>query len=150
MEQESVFDNAKANAFAGKLLEILNGGCLSLMISVGHKTGLFDTLSVLQSPGTSEEIAEKANLNERYVREWLGGMVVGGIVEYFPNEKTYLLPPEHSAFTTRAAGIDNLALFSQYYKWLQIPLQAKKPRLYGDKKGDGENSNTFDFVVLRI
>src|SRR4029079_2065054 len=114
MEQKSVFDNAKAEAFAGKLLEILNGGCLSLLISVGHKTGLFDTLSGLQNPSTSEEIAKKANLNERYVREWLGGMVVGGIVEYFPNEKTYQLPPEHSAFTTRAAGIDNLALFSQY------------------------------------
>ena len=114
MVQKPVFDNVKAEAFAGKLLEILNGGCLSLLISVGHKTGLFDTLSSLQNPSTSEEIAKKANLNERYVREWLGGMVVGGIVEYFPNEKKYLLPPEHSAFTTRAAGIDNIALFSQY------------------------------------
>lgn len=114
MVQKPVFDNVKAEAFAGKLLEILNGGCLSLLISVGHKTGLFDTLSGLQNPSTSEEIAKKANLNERYVREWLGGMVVGGIVEYFPNEKKYLLPPEHSAFTTRAAGIDNIALFSQY------------------------------------
>lgn len=114
MEQKPAFDNVKAEAFAGKLLEILNGGCLSLLISVGHKTGLFDTLSSLEKPSTSEEIAKRANLNERYVREWLGGMVVGGIVDYFPNEKTYLLPPEHSAFTTRAAGIDNLALFSQY------------------------------------
>ena len=114
MVQKPVFDNVKAEPFAGKLLEILNGGCPSLLISVGHKTGLFDTLSGLQNPSTSEEIAKKANLNERYVREWLGGMVVGGIVEYFPNEKKYLLPPEHSAFTTRAAGIDNIALFSQY------------------------------------
>ena len=114
MEQKPVFDNVKAEAFAGKLLEILNGGCLSLLISVGHKTGLFDTLSGLQNPSTSKEIAKKANLNERYVREWLGGMVVGGIVEYFSHEKKYLLPPEHSAFTTRAAGINNIALFSQY------------------------------------
>jgi hypothetical protein len=111
---ESEFDNAKAEAFAGKLLEIINGGCLSLMISVGHKTGLFDVMSRLEKPSTSKEIAKKANLNERYVREWLGGMVVSGIVEYFPYEKTYQLPLEHSAFTTRAAGINNLALFSQY------------------------------------
>ena len=41
-------------------------------------------------------------------------MVVGGIVEYSSAEKRYSLPPEHAAFTTRAAGIDNLALFSQY------------------------------------
>lgn len=114
MLEKSGFDGAKAEAFAGKLLEIINGGCLSLMISVGHKTGLFDVMSRLEKPSTSEEIAKEANLNERYVREWLGGMVVGGIVEYDPDGKKYLLPPEHSAFTTRAAGIDNLALFSQY------------------------------------
>ncbi len=41
-------------------------------------------------------------------------MVVGGIVQYYTDEKRYALPPEHAAFTTRAAGIDNLALFSQY------------------------------------
>ena len=108
------FDHTKARAFAVKLLEIINGGCLSLMISVGHKTGLFDTLSELKTPSTSGEIAKSANLNERYVREWLGAMVVGGIVEYNTTEKRYVLPPEHAAFTTKAAGIDNLALFSQY------------------------------------
>ncbi|MDF0682402.1 MAG: class I SAM-dependent methyltransferase [Candidatus Nitrosocosmicus sp.] len=108
------FANAKAEAFAGKLLEIINGGSLSLMISIGHKTGLFDTLSELQTPSTSEEIAKKAHLNERYTREWLGAMVVGGIVHYYPDQKRYSLPSEHAAFTTRAAGINNIALFSQY------------------------------------
>ncbi|MDQ4073153.1 MAG: class I SAM-dependent methyltransferase [Thermoproteota archaeon] len=107
-------DNAKSEAFSSRLLDILNGGCLSLMISIGHKTGLFDTMSRLQGPLSSEEIAIAANLNERYVREWLGAMVVGGIVEYDPSSKRYSLPPEHAAFTTRAAGIDNIALFSQY------------------------------------
>ena len=93
MDQKSVYDNAKAEAFARKLLDILNSGCLSLLLSVGHKTGLFDTLSGLKNPSTAEKIAKKANLNERYVREWLGGMVVGGIVEYFPNEKNTFYPP---------------------------------------------------------
>ena len=114
MVEKSGFDNAKAEAFAGKLLEIINGGSLSLMISIGHKTGLFDTLSELQTPSTSEEIARKAHLNERYTREWLGAMVVGGMVDYYPDEKRFFLPSEHAAFTTRAAGIDNIALFSQY------------------------------------
>ena len=114
MEEKSGFDNAKAEAFAGKLLEIINGGSLALMISIGHKTGLFDTLSELQTPSTSEEIAIKAHLNERYTREWLGAMVVGGIVRYYPDQKRYFLPSEHAAFTTRTAGIDNIALFSQY------------------------------------
>jgi hypothetical protein len=120
MVEKSGFDNAKAEAFAGKLLEIINGGSLSLMISIGHKTGLFDTLSELQTPSTSEEIARKAHLNERYTREWLGAMVVGGMVHYYPDEKRFFLPSEHAAFTTRAAGIDNIALFSQYISLMGV------------------------------
>ena len=50
MLENTGFDNTKSEAFAGKLLEIINGGCLSLMVSVGHKTGLFDTMSELQMP----------------------------------------------------------------------------------------------------
>ena len=41
------------------------------MTSIGHQTGLFDTMAGLP-PSTSEQIAEAAGLHERYVREWLG------------------------------------------------------------------------------
>ncbi len=106
-------DQAKAEAFAGRLLEVLNNGGLTLMISVGHRTGLFDAMSEFP-PATSEEIAQKAGLNERYVREWLGAMVTGRIVTYHPDTRKYSLPAEHAAFTTRPAGADNLAVFAQY------------------------------------
>ncbi len=106
-------DQAKAEAFAGKLMQTLNDGFLALLISVGHRTGLFDAMAGLP-PSTSQQIADAASLNERYVREWLGGMVVGKVVEYDPATATYQLPPEHAAFLTRAAGLDNMAFFSQY------------------------------------
>jgi ubiquinone/menaquinone biosynthesis C-methylase UbiE len=83
------------------------------MISVGHKTGLFDAMATLP-PSTSEQIARKAKLNERYVREWLGSMVTGKIVEYDSKNGTYKLPAEHAAAVTRTAGIDNLATIAQY------------------------------------
>ncbi|GGW62089.1 MULTISPECIES: class I SAM-dependent methyltransferase [Streptomyces] len=101
-------DPAKQEAFAGRLLEVLNGASLALLTSVGHQTGLFDTLSTLP-PATSDDIAKAAGLDARYVREWLGGMVVGGFVDYAPDTATYTLPPEHAASLTRAAGPDNLA-----------------------------------------
>ena len=106
------FDKAKAEEFASKMIQILNGGMLSLMISIGHKTGLFDIISRLQA-STSDEIALTTNLNERYIREWLGAMVTGGILNYDASTTRYLLPPEHAVFLTRAAGIDNLAVLTQ-------------------------------------
>jgi hypothetical protein len=52
------------------------------------------------APATSSAIAERAGLTERYVREWLGAMVCGGIVEYEPSARTYRLPPEHALLLT--------------------------------------------------
>src|SRR6188472_2087646 len=74
-------DGTRAEEFAGRTLRILNDGMLTLLISVGHQSRLFDTMAELEA-ATSEEIARAAGLDERYVREWLAGMTVGGIVEH--------------------------------------------------------------------
>jgi ubiquinone/menaquinone biosynthesis C-methylase UbiE len=118
MAVESPFDSDKAGAFAERLLATLNHGALCLMISIGHRTGLFDTMRDL-APATSAGIAAKAKLNERYVREWLGAMVTGRIVDVDPSTGQFSLPAEHAAFLTRAAEADNIGVFAQY-----IPLLA--------------------------
>ena len=107
------YDNSKAEEFASKMFQFLNSGMLSLMISIGYKTGLFDTIAQLK-PSTSQEISQAAKLNERYIREWLGAMVTGNIIEYDSLTEKYFLPKEHSAFLTRKSGIDNLAVLAQY------------------------------------
>ncbi len=107
------FDSAKAEAFAGRLMAALNDGALCLMASIGHRTGLYDVLREMP-PATSQEIADRAGLNERYVREWLGAMVASGVVEVDADTGHFRLPPEHAAFLTRPAAADNLAVFTQY------------------------------------
>jgi SAM-dependent methyltransferase len=110
-------DKEKAETFVQKMLDVLNNAALALMTSIGHRTGLFDAMSKLQS-SSSLQIAEAAELNERYVREWLGAMVTGGLIEYDAAGQTYRLPPEHSAFLTRAASPNNLAVTSQFFSIL--------------------------------
>lgn len=109
----TAIDAARAEAFAGRALQIVNDGMLTLLVSVGHQTRLLDRMAE-HGPLASDELARTAGLDERYVREWLAGMTVGGIVEHDPDANTYLLPPEHAACLTRAAGPDNLASFAQY------------------------------------
>jgi hypothetical protein len=65
-------DETKATAFAERLLADLQSAAVTLMVSVGHRTGLFDAMAEL-APSTSQQVADAAGLNERYVREWLGG-----------------------------------------------------------------------------
>ncbi|GAA1226802.1 class I SAM-dependent methyltransferase [Kitasatospora nipponensis] len=105
-------DAVKQEEFGGRMIQVLNDACLCLMTGLGHESGLFDTMSAM-APATSTEIARAAGLDERYVREWLGAMVVGGFVDYRPEQGTYHLPPEHAAALTRSAGPDNLARIAQ-------------------------------------
>jgi SAM-dependent methyltransferase len=116
---DRILDEAKSEAFAGRMIDLLNGASVTLMTSIGHQVGLFDAMAD-GSAATSHQIAATADLNERYVREWLKAMVTGRFVDYDPTNDTYSLPPEHAAWLTRAAGVDNLALQTQY-----IPLLAQ-------------------------
>jgi ubiquinone/menaquinone biosynthesis C-methylase UbiE len=105
-------DATKVQAFAGRMLNIMNDGMLGLMISIGHRTGLFDKMATL-GPSTVQQIAKETDLNERYVREWLSAVVCGRIVEYDGRRGTFHLPAEHAACLTRAAGPNNIGILAR-------------------------------------
>jgi SAM-dependent methyltransferase len=102
-----------AEEFAGRMLRVMNDAALALMLSVGHRTGLFDVMAAMPA-ATSAEIASRASLDERYVREWLAVMTTSRIVEHDGAAGTYRLPAGHAAWLTRAAGMNNLATGMQY------------------------------------
>jgi SAM-dependent methyltransferase len=99
--------------FARRMLRMMNEAGLALMVSVGHRTGLFDVMATMPA-ATCAEIAARASLDERYVREWLAVMTTGRIVEHDGAAGSYSLPAGHAAWLTRAAGMDNLAAGMQY------------------------------------
>jgi SAM-dependent methyltransferase len=99
--------------FAGRMLRTMNEAAVALMVSVGHRAGLFDVMADMPA-ATSAEIASRASLDERYVREWLAVMTTGRIVEHDDAAGSYWLPADHAAWLTRAAGMDNLAAGMQY------------------------------------
>lgn len=66
-QTESAIEAAEVEAAAGRLLGILNDGSTAVLASIGPP-----------------QIADAAGLNERYVREWFGGMVTAQFVDYKP------------------------------------------------------------------
>ena len=103
-------DPARVEDFAGRLMTTYTDSVVTLLVDLGSRTGLLDALAA--GEGTSEELAERAGLVERYVRECLGGLVTAGIVDYSPSSATYALPPEHAAVLT-GPGAQNLAPISR-------------------------------------
>ncbi|MEH6471854.1 MAG: hypothetical protein V7752_11435, partial [Halopseudomonas sp.] len=109
----AINDNIGPDTAADQLIEMLNQGALALMVSIGHRTGLFDTLTEIP-PASSSTIAQHTGLSERYVREWLAAMTVGSIVQYDPSSKLYRLPKTYADLLSRRATPDNIAVFAQY------------------------------------
>lgn len=79
-------------AFADRVTDALDAASLALLLSLGHQSGLFDAMVALPAPATSVQIADAAGLSERYVREWLGGMTVAGVVDYHPRRRPIACP----------------------------------------------------------
>ncbi|MHC4955283.1 MAG: class I SAM-dependent methyltransferase [Planctomycetota bacterium] len=109
----STLNVERSEEFAERMIGIANSGALALMVSVGHRTRLFDTMRET-GPTSCDTLAASASLSERYVREWLGAMVSGGIVDYEPEAGTYHLPEERAALLTRSASPDNIAVTMQF------------------------------------
>ena len=108
------FDAARHDAFGERVIGMLNEASLAFMLSIGHRTGLLDTLRRLDRTATTHEIADESGLDERYVREWLGALVTGRVVDHDAPTRGYRLPPEHAAWLTRQATPNNLAGMMQF------------------------------------
>ncbi|HKP18123.1 MAG TPA: class I SAM-dependent methyltransferase [Gaiellaceae bacterium] len=65
-----------------------------VMISIGHKLGLYRALAG-RGPSSSVELAARTSCEERYVREWLNSQVAAGYLAYHEESDTYELPAAH-------------------------------------------------------
>jgi SAM-dependent methyltransferase len=111
----SMTDEARSREFGGALVGMYSGAVLTQLIAVGHETGLFHAGA--EGPASSLELAERAGLDERYVREWLGAMTTGGVFTYDPEARTYELPPEHAVWLVgdRASNAAPMSLMLNHF-----------------------------------
>ena len=118
------FNEQKFENFTHKLTATLNAGALNLGLGLGYRLGLFRTLAEFDSPRPARAVAGAAGLSPRYVREWLGLMTAGGVVEITTGpdgEALYYLPPEHAAPLIGAHGRSDLGVYTQEIPLLTTP-----------------------------
>src|SRR4051812_10567767 len=87
-------DEAKLMEFVGKAVGDVGALLAGSMVVIGDRLGLYRAM-VGAGPVTSEELAEKTDTSERYVREWLGAQAATGYVLYDGDDR-YSLPDEHA------------------------------------------------------
>jgi 2-polyprenyl-3-methyl-5-hydroxy-6-metoxy-1,4-benzoquinol methylase len=99
----TAIEEAAIETFAEKVLGDMAGAYTFFMAGLGDRLGLFTELAA-HGPATSRELAERTHLDERYVREWLGGMAAACYLEYDPDSRRYNLPPHHEPVLAEESG----------------------------------------------
>ena len=104
----TTLDRDAARAFQKRMVAVRNDAALGLLLGIGDELGLLEVLA-RTGPADTATLAAAAGVDERYLREWLDGIVAGDVATYDPATGRYALPPEHAACLTPADGPVNLA-----------------------------------------
>ena len=105
-------DKSKREQFVNQMMGYVTGAALSGMIYIGDRVGLFKAMAGA-GPVSAAELAAKAGLQERYVREWLSAMAAAGIADYDPATERFTFPEEHAAVLADENSPSFLAGFFQ-------------------------------------
>jgi 2-polyprenyl-3-methyl-5-hydroxy-6-metoxy-1,4-benzoquinol methylase len=89
------FDHDKLHGLVTKMLGDLGGAFSVPTVRIGFRLGLFDALH-RHGPARSAELAARAGLAERYVREWALAQAANGYITFDPDHETFRLTPEQA------------------------------------------------------
>ena len=89
-------DAEKLSQLTQKVIGDAAGAVGLLLAYIGDQSEVYVTMDKL-GPATTQEIAQAANLDERYLREFLSSNAANGYVTYDSAEEKFFLTPEQSA-----------------------------------------------------
>jgi 2-polyprenyl-3-methyl-5-hydroxy-6-metoxy-1,4-benzoquinol methylase len=88
-------DLNQALQFAFKVVGDLASAMNTPLIYIGDRLGIFKAMAD-GNPVTSEELAQKTGLTERYIREWMKAMIAAEYLIYNPETRRASLSQEHA------------------------------------------------------
>ena len=88
-------DEAKLEQFMGQAVTDMGAAMNGVLVMIGGELGLWKAMAGA-GPLSSDEIAERSGVAERYVREWASAQAASGYLEYDAEADTFTLPPEQA------------------------------------------------------
>jgi hypothetical protein len=90
-----MIDEKKLQQFVGKMIGDLGAAISVPLVRIGVRLGLYKAMDGA-GPMNSAEFATKANISERYAREWLAQNAASGYLTYDPASRRFELSPEQA------------------------------------------------------
>ena len=88
-------DLGKAAALARQIVVDMGGAHLVALAYIGDRMDIFQAMAD-GAPLTSQHLATRTGLNERYLREWASAMAAAQYIDYDPEKSTFRLTPEQA------------------------------------------------------
>jgi len=104
-------DLEQIKAFVFQVFHHLEGAVVSGMIYLGGRLGLYHAMNGAGAV-TSEELAAKTGLNERWVREWLRGQAAAKLIRYAGDGRFELTPEGTLVLATDASPAFAAGIFA--------------------------------------
>ncbi|HKV38376.1 MAG TPA: class I SAM-dependent methyltransferase [Blastocatellia bacterium] len=104
--EHAQIDESRLHEFMMRAVGDMGASMHAVLILLGDRLGLYKAMADSQ-PVTSEQLAERTGLSERYVREWLNANAASSYLAYDPSSKSYTLPPEQAL----ALAVDDSPVF---------------------------------------
>lgn len=127
VDSGKALDQDRLMEFLGRVVTDSGAAFAGLSTSLGVRLGLYQAMAGA-GPLTSEQLAGRTGLVERYVREWLAAQVAGQYVSYDAETGRYLLPDEHAAVladeTSPAYAIGSFTMLQALYRTEDALLEA--------------------------
>ncbi len=98
--EDAGFDRAQAAALA-RQVGLDFGAALTVALAyIGDRLGLFKLMAAGEAL-TARQIAQRAGLNERYIREWASTMAAAGYLDYRAADETFRMTREQAMVLNR-------------------------------------------------
>jgi ubiquinone/menaquinone biosynthesis C-methylase UbiE len=138
-DEKQQLDWDKIKRFSMQVSSDIGAAMFGALSYIGDRLGIFAALSGAGAV-TSERLAEKTGLSERYLREWLGAMAAAGYVIYDAAAKTYAMPAEHAMVLAR----DDSPFFAGGFIEMIVPQMSIAPKVMASfKNGRGVSQSEY-------
>ncbi|MBW2282052.1 MAG: methyltransferase domain-containing protein [Deltaproteobacteria bacterium] len=133
-ETRSRVDGEKLQGYLRNVFGTLGGAMTSAMVYLGDRMQLFEAMAG-EGPMSSEELAQKTGLSERWLREWLHGLGAADLLEYTGDGRFWLTPEGEAVLVNEDHPANGAGFFSQLPR--QMAIAERLPEAF--KSGVGLN-----------